>query len=278
QFERLVEQYIMAPRYGWPTIPIERHRCSQAAGLALALPANLAALGKALNLEYQKDDAGHRLMLQMSRPRKPRKGEDPSGIYWVDDPEKIERLHAYCRRDVETERAAHKRIGFLPAAEQKVWELDAVINDRGFHLDSELLEGALRVSANAETEINREIAEITGGAVTTINEVARLLTWLREHGCELADVRKPTLRKVLTNSVAPEVRRAIELRLAGAHAAASKFVTMKNWRGADGRVRGALKYHGASKGRVASWGVQIHNLKRPETKDLEAAMAAVLKG
>src|SRR6516225_4544286 len=28
-FERLVEPYIMAPRYGWPLVPIERHRCLQ---------------------------------------------------------------------------------------------------------------------------------------------------------------------------------------------------------------------------------------------------------
>ena len=35
QFERLIEQHIMGPRYSWPTVPIERHRCTQAAALAL---------------------------------------------------------------------------------------------------------------------------------------------------------------------------------------------------------------------------------------------------
>ena len=279
QFERLIEQHIMGPRYGWPLVPLSRQRCTQAAALALALPPSLGAAAIALGLEHQKDEAGHRLMLQMSRPRKPRKGEDPNGTYWVDDPEKIQRLYDYCKRDVEAERALHKRIGFLPDAEQTVWELDARINDRGFYLDGELLDGALRVAADAEQEIEREIVQLTGGAVTTINEVARLLTWLRERGCELADVRKKTLQAAITNeSLAPEARRAIELRLAGAHAAARKLATMRDWRGADGRVRGALKYHGASTGRWASWGVQIHNLKRPETQDLEAAMAAILKG
>jgi len=277
-FERAIEQHIMGPRYGWPLIPIERRRCSQAAAMALALPASLGAVAVALELEYQKDEAGHRLMLQMARPRRPRKG-DPNEIYWVDDPKKIERLQEYCRQDVRTERAVQKRIGFLPDSEQRVWELDARINDRGFYLDSELLDGALRVAADAELQIGREITDITGGAVTTVNEVARLLTWLRERGCDLADVRKKTLQAAITNeSLAPEARRAIELRLAGAHAAARKLATMRNWCGADGRVRGALKYHGASTGRWASWGVQIHNLKRPETEDLEAAMAAALKG
>src|SRR5262245_28015012 len=29
-FERAIEHHIMAPRYGWPLVPIDRHRCSQA--------------------------------------------------------------------------------------------------------------------------------------------------------------------------------------------------------------------------------------------------------
>ena len=56
QFERLIEQHIMGPRYGWPIVPIERHRCTQAAALALALPATLEKVARALKLEQQKDD------------------------------------------------------------------------------------------------------------------------------------------------------------------------------------------------------------------------------
>jgi len=279
QFERLIEQHIMAPRYGWPLVPIERHRCTQAAAMALALPMNLARVATALGLEHQKDQAGHRLMLQMSRPRRPCRGEDSNGTYWADDPKKLERLYAYCKQDVETERAAHKRVGFLSAAEQKVWQLDVTINDRGIYLDGELLNGALRIASQAEAEIEREIADITGGAVTTINEVARLIAWLRERGCELANVQKKTLQATLAHeALAPEVRRAIELRLAGAHAAARKLATMRDWRGADGRARGALKYHGASTGRWASWGIQVHNLKRPTIEDLGAAIATASNG
>ena len=37
-FERQIELRIMGPRYGWPLVPIGRHRCSMAAALALALP------------------------------------------------------------------------------------------------------------------------------------------------------------------------------------------------------------------------------------------------
>jgi DNA polymerase len=42
-FERRIEQHIMAPRYGWPLVPLARHRCSQAAALALALSSRTIA-------------------------------------------------------------------------------------------------------------------------------------------------------------------------------------------------------------------------------------------
>jgi hypothetical protein len=43
----------------------------------------------------------------------------------------------------------------------------------------------------------------------------------------------------------------------------------------DDRIRGAFRYHGAHTGRHTSPGVQMHNLKKPETEDLSAAIAAV---
>jgi hypothetical protein len=135
QFERLITKHIMGPRYGWPLVPIERRRCLQAAALALALPATMEKIALALDLEPKKDAAGWHIMLAMSRKRKPRKGEDPNGIYWDDDPEHLEILKEYCRTDVAVERALHHRIGVLPEAEQRLWELDSVINDRGFYPD-----------------------------------------------------------------------------------------------------------------------------------------------
>src|SRR5262245_47392267 len=278
-FERRLEQFIMAPRYGWPIVPLERHRCSQAAALALALPANLAGAVAALGLEQQKDAEGRRVMQQMARPRKPRADEDPNGTYWFDDPARREKLYAYCRQDVAAERALHERIGFLSDAEQKVWVLDASINDRGVYTDGELLAGALRIAEEAEAEIAREIIQVTGGAVTSISQVDRLIVWLATRDCVVTDVRKDTMRRALARKdVSPDARRAMELRLAGAHAAARKLVTMQDWRAADGRARDTLKYHGAATGRWASWGIQVHNLKRPQVDDLGAAIDAASSG
>src|SRR5262249_8449992 len=100
-FERAIEERILAPQYGWPIVPIELHVCTMAMAWATALPAKLESVAEVLNLHNRKDTAGARTMLMLSRPRKPRADEDPAGIYWHDDPEKLEQLYAYCRQDVE---------------------------------------------------------------------------------------------------------------------------------------------------------------------------------
>ena len=76
-FERAMETHILGPRYGWPTIPIERHRCLQASASALALPASLAGVAGALGLAEEKDEAGKRLMREMARPRRPKPRRGP---------------------------------------------------------------------------------------------------------------------------------------------------------------------------------------------------------
>ena len=95
-FEMAIEQHILGPRFGWPLIPIERQRCTMAMVLAMSLPAKLDAVARALELQHQKDDVGHRLMLMMAKPRKPHKDEDPNRVYWFEDQDRLGRLYEYC--------------------------------------------------------------------------------------------------------------------------------------------------------------------------------------
>jgi DNA polymerase len=182
-FECAIEQHVLAPRHGWPTIPIERHRCTMAMCLALGLPARLGAVADALELSNRKDAAGERLMHQLAKPRKPRKDEDPAGAYYFDDPERLQRLYEYCRQDVEVERELHDRLPPLSATEQMLWALSSRINGRGFHVDREFAEAARRIAKAAAPEIDAELALLTGGAVTGINQVTRLQQWLQQQGC-----------------------------------------------------------------------------------------------
>jgi DNA polymerase len=275
-FERVIEQHIMSPRYGWPLVPIERHRCLQASALSLALPASLDGAAQALGLEHKKDAGGRRVMLQMAKPRKPRKDEDPTGVYWFDDEERRQLLFQYCRQDTAVERELHKRIGFLGDSEQAVWELDAAINDRGFYTDGALLEAAYKLVTGAEAAAQMEFRELTGLGST--NQIDAFIAWLAARGCEVKDATKGTLAHALRrNGLAPEVRRAIELRRQLAHASAGKVESLLAYRSDDGRVRGTLKYHGAAPGRWTGSGPQPQNFKR-DTADADAKITAVMNG
>jgi DNA polymerase len=277
-FERLVEQHIMAPRYGWPLIPIERHRCLQAASLARALPGSLDGAAAALKLTQQKDAAGKRVMMMMSRPRKPRRDEDPKGVYWFDDEERRQQLYAYCKQDVITERQLHKHVPFLEGDEQALWLIDQQINDRGVFVDRQLLDSALKIAEQAQADIDLELAEITAGEIDSVHQVARLLEWLNVRGCKLKSITKEDLERALVKELPDTTRRVIQLRLDGAHAATNKLDTMRAWLSPDSRARGCFKFHGASTGRWSSYGIQVQNLKRPVVEDVDAAIEAVASG
>ena len=278
-FERAIEERILAPQYNWPIVPIERHRCTMAMASASALPAKLKTVAEVLQLSARKDDDGARLMQQMARPRKPRAGEDPNGIYWHDDdPEKLERLYAYCQRDVEVERELFHRLPPLTDSEQSLWMLDQQINQRGFYTEGPLLEAASRIAAAAGHAVEDELIRITAGELTSTDQVAALLAWLGEHGCEVKDVRKGTLTHALRRKdLDPIVRRVMELRLGAAHAAAAKIDTLLAWRDADSRVRGTLRFHGAGTGRWTGHGPQPQNFKR-DSDGIEAKRIAVATG
>ena len=192
-FEMAIEQHILGPRFGWPLIPIERHVCTMAMALALSLPAKLENVARALELRHQKDAVGHRLMLMMAKPRKARGDEDPNRVYWFEDQDRLGRLYEYCQQDVETERELFTRLQPLSPSEQALWVLDATINQRGFCIDRDLAEAARKIAQAAGPEIDSELAEVTGGAVTAVNQVAKLQAWLEQNGCAVKDLQRKTV-------------------------------------------------------------------------------------
>ena len=278
-FETAIERCIMAPRCGWPEIPLDRHICTMSMALALGLPARLSAAADALELADRKDVVGERLMHQMRKPRRPRQGEDPSQSYWFNDSDRLERLYAYCRQDVEAERALFHRLSVLSEAELTIWQLSCRINDRGFYVDRQFAEAARRIAQAATPEIDAELSEITGGVVTAINQIQRLLTWLHQLGFAAKTLNRAAIERQLEkNDLPATVRRVLELRLGGAQAAVKKIDALFARAGGDDRVRGAFRYHGAATGRWSGEGLQPQNLKRPAVVDLDAAITAVATG
>jgi DNA polymerase len=278
QFERAIATHILAPRFGWPLIPLEQQSCTMTMALAAALPAALENAAAALGLPDQKDRDGYRLMRQMARPRKARKGEDRKATHWVDGPKERERLQRYCLHDVEVERALYHRLPSLSPAEQALWALDAVINERGFHIDRALVEAAHAIARTEQIAINAEIAAHTDDEVTSANQVARIVAFVRRHGHALESLTKLSVSAVLACEPGDTVRRLLELRQQGARASTRKLTRLLANLDADNRLRGSLRFHGSATGRWSGRGYQPQNLKKSETKDLDAAVDALLTG
>jgi DNA polymerase len=266
-FETAIETRILAPRYGWPLVPIERHRCTMAMASASALPAKLKTVAEVLELSARKDDDGGRLMRQLARASNGNA-----------DPDKLERLYAYCRQDVEVERELYHRLPPLTDDEQALWVLDQTINSRGFYTDGPLLDASSRIAAEAGQAMQDELARITDGALTSTDQVAAMQAWLGDRSCKVQDLKKPTLSHALRRKdLDPIARRVMELRRSAAHAAATKIDVLRAWRDDDGRVRGTLRFHGAGTGRWTGSGPQPQNFKR-DGDNIEAKRAAIGTG
>jgi DNA polymerase bacteriophage-type len=271
QFEYAIEQRVLGPRYGWPIVPLTRQRCTMAMALAAALPGALENAVAALNLPHRKDKDGRRLMLQMSKPRK------DGG--WIDDAERRERLYRYCVADVEAERTLFCALQPLSADEQALWTLDAEINARGFPVDVDLARSSRELVRRERIAINAEIAALTGGAITSAGQVAKITDFVRACGHQLAGLTKRSVAAVLARGEPCEdVRRLLELRREGALASVRKLDALLASADADGRIRGTLLFHGAATGRWSGRGFQPQNLKRSATEDITGAVAAVLTG
>jgi DNA polymerase len=278
-FEMTVERHILGPRHGFPLIPIECNVCTMAIANALALPPKLEKLAKALELTHQKDAVGNRLMLQMIKPRKARKHEDTTRQHWFDDSERMARLDRYCIDDVESTREVAQLLPWLTDDEYAIWLLDQKINLRGVQIDRKLALAAREIINAAGPYLDAELAQVTGGQVTAVTQVAALGQWMSQF-CEVTSLDKAAIDAMMSTDLPAPARRALELRYLGAQAAAKKVAALLAHCDATGRVRNAFVYHASSTGRWTSRGAQLHNLKRSatETKDIAKAVLTIGSG
>src|SRR5262249_46799924 len=258
---------------------IERRRCLQASALSYGLPASLDKVAEALKLPVRKTKQGKAAMKKLAKARKPRLGEDPTKIYWHDDPKLIATLKLYNQDDVSIAVKIAEILGFIPAHEQAIWTMDAAVNGRGVCCNVPLIDAAINITEEAAVDLNEKLAILTDGDINSPAQTKRILNWCKEHGCPIPDTQKKTVAEALARSdLAPEVRQLLTLRQEGAQAAANKFVTMRRWLNGSTRIYQAFRYHGAMPGRFTSIGVQLQNLKKPEVDDVAEAIEAVSTG
>jgi len=266
-FEWHIIEFICAERYGWPTVELDRLDDTAARAAVQAIPRDLARAAPAMGIPLEKDMDGRRVMLQMAKPRRPRKGEDPTILYWWDDEDRLSRLIDYCKRDVEVERALDEKLMPLSKRESKLWLADARANLRGIRIDTELVEEADKLVRESLRRYGCLLSELTGGAVTAVTQHGRLIDWLQSHGVQTDSVAKDVVEELLgggTAAMPPLARRVLEIRKEAAKSSTAKLDAFRQRVSADGRMRENLLYHGAGTGRWAGRGVQLQNLPRPE--------------
>jgi DNA polymerase len=203
----------------------------------------------------------------------------PMPTLWHETPEMFEALYAYCRQDVLAEEALSLALPDLPASELSLYHLDQRMNQRGFRLDRQAVESALVLIDQESVEANAELAALTHGVVTRATQRARLLSWLEDNGCSLADTQGPTVDEALNRQdLTVPARRALVLLRALGKSSTAKYETMRDWMCADDRARGGLRYHGATTGRWAGAGIQPQNFPRGsvDLKDMDAAWQAII--
>jgi DNA polymerase len=273
-FERCIWENIGVLRNNWPQIEPRQWRCTAAKAAVHALPRSLAQCAEVLGLSQRKDEAGKRIMMKLSKPRK-FTIRDKSMYHGKS--EDFDVLFKYCVQDVEVERAIDRALPDLTPGEQEIWFLDQKINSRGVYVDTECVYSAIQLADHFDEKMNIEINELTGGQVTAITQASALLSWVRKNGLPyIDDLTKGSVATWLENPDIPlPVRRALELRQ-NAKTSVAKYKAFADSTAPDNRIRDILMYHGASTGRWTGKNVQFQNLAKGDLKSMGHTMETAI--
>ena len=255
--------------------PIEQWRCTMAHGLYCGYTAGLDATGKAIGLpqDKQKLTTGKALIRYFCVPCKPTRTN--GGRTWNQpwhDKDKWDLFKEYCKQDVVTEREILKRLDLfpMPEEEERLWQMDVLMNAYGVRVDTDLIEGALYIDQISTQRLTDEAISLTG--LQNPNSAAQLLQWLRDNGTEADNLQKATVAELLGGINPNKVRRMLEIRQQLGKTSIKKYVAMDTARGEGDRVRGLTQYYGANRtGRWAGRLVQMQNLPRNYLKTLDYA-------
>jgi len=264
-------------------MPPEQWRCTMIHATELGLPSSLGKVAEVLQLEDQKMDEGKALINYFSKPCKPTKANESRTRNLPDhDPEKWYRFKEYCKQDVETERTLRKRLERFPITEneQKLWELDQRMNDRGIRLDRQLMQQAIKIDAAHKKGIKAKLKELSG--VDNPNSDSQIKDWIANRtdlNASEIGLNKADIADLIDTADDDEVSELLDIRAEMKKTSTSKYQAMERGIMDDDRVRGLLQFYGANRtGRWAGRLVQVQNLPRNYLQDLEYARELVKAG
>lgn len=254
--------------------------CTMVHALSLGFPASLADVGKALNLEEdkQKMAVGKRLITYFCKPCKPTQANGQrTRNYPHHDMEKWELFKEYNRQDVVTEQAIYERLMKfpLPDSEQQLYCLDQSINDYGIGVDTDLMDKVISYSKDYESALRKECGALTGGI--NIHSIVQLKQWLTEQeGRQIDSLTKDDVDQLLNLDLKPGSRRILELRQETGKTSVKKYEAFERSICSDGRIHGAFQFYGA--GRTGRWAgrlIQPQNFPRNAFEDIALARQMV---
>lgn len=265
-------------RAGYET-PIQQWRCTMAHGLYCGYTAGLDATGRAIGLpqDKQKLAVGKALIRYFCVPCKPTRTN--GGRTWNQpwhDADKWALFKEYCKQDVVTEHEILKRLDLfpMPEKEERLWQMDVLMNAYGVRVDTGLIEGALYIDGVSTQKLTDEAIGLTG--LQNPNSQQQLLKWLRDNGTEAENLKKDTVADLLKDQPKERIQRVLEIRQQLGKTSIKKYVAMDTARGEGDRVRGLTQYYGANRtGRYAGRLVQLQNLPRNYIKTLDYARKLV---
>lgn len=269
QFERVITRKTLGIK-----TPYKNWRCTMVKAFMHSFNGGLAEIGAQLGLPQHllKDPIGSKLIRMFCMPQNVTKNQPHRWRDATTDPEDWQRFCGYNVQDVTTEAAVdHKLPSNGLGREWELYEIDQRINDRGLPVDLRFVEGALKLSVQRKIELLSMMQEVTD--LANPNSSQQFLPWLVERGYPFNDLKKLTVKKVLTEDklraeddfekLSQEVVIALKLRQQASRTSVRKYHAITQRVSDDNRLHYAFQFGGAT--RTFRWSgrsVQPQNLVR----------------
>lgn len=247
-----------------------------------ALPGSLDALCEVLGVsaDNAKDKRGKALIKRFSKPTP--KNYKIRRYTAETHPDEWALFIKYAVSDITAMREVFHKLPRWGNSEfeDRVLELDQLINDRGFKVDVALAEAAIEAVEKHKAQLQEEAQRKYGGSLTGKDFLPILRELAPAH--RIHNAQKSTLNDLLADDDLPDdARTIIEMRLGAASTASTKYSPLLLGRSSDDRRRGCIQYGGAKRTlRWAGKGFQPQNLARGYYHDdeLDKGISALLKG
>ena len=247
-----------------------------------ALPGSLDALCEVLGVsaDNAKDKRGKALIQRFSKPTP--KNYKIRRYTAETHPDEWALFIKYAVSDITAMREVFHKLPRWGNSEfeDRVLELDQLINDRGFKVDVALAEAAIEAVEKHKAQLQEEAQRKYGGSLTGKDFLPILRELAPAH--RIHNAQKSTLNDLLADDDLPDdARTIIEMRLGAASTASTKYNPLLLGRSSDDRRRGCLQYGVAKRTlRWAGKGFQPQNLARGYYHDdeLDKGISALLKG